>query len=170
MVTQYTEHQEAIRKTVRDFCLKEVVPGAEERDRTGEFDYALYRRLGELGLTGILAPEDWEGSDAGDLAYYLVIEELSRADASLGITYNVAASAAAFPKMATEQQKEKWGEKFLLPIIRGEATQAGAAGRKISLQKLYQPVHEGKCELIEGESPEETGANLALKLREAKLL
>jgi len=126
MVTQYTEHQEAIRKTVRDFCLKEVVPGAEERDRTGEFDYGLYRRLGELGLTGILAPEDWEGSDAGDLACYLVIEELSRADASLGITYNVAASAAAFPKMATEQQKEKWGEKFLLPIIRGEATQAGA--------------------------------------------
>jgi len=55
MEAQYAEHQEAIRKTVRDFCLKEVVPGAEERDRTGEFDYGLYRRLGELGLTGILS-------------------------------------------------------------------------------------------------------------------
>ncbi len=51
-----------------------------------------------------------------------------------------------------------------------EHTQVGAAGRKISLQKLYQPAHEGKCELIEGESAEEAGANLALKLREAKLL
>ena len=51
-----------------------------------------------------------------------------------------------------------------------EPGQAGAAGRKINLQRLYQPVHEGKCEIIAGESPEEAGASLALKLREAKLL
>lgn len=51
-----------------------------------------------------------------------------------------------------------------------EPAQIGAAGRKISLERLYQPVHEGKCELIEGESPEEAGVNLALKLREQKLL
>ena len=51
-----------------------------------------------------------------------------------------------------------------------EVSQAGAAGRHIKLLKLFQPVHEGKCELIEGESLEEAGANLALKLREAKLL
>jgi electron transfer flavoprotein beta subunit len=51
-----------------------------------------------------------------------------------------------------------------------EPAQVGAVGRKANLEKLYQPVHEGKCELIEGESPEEAGVNLALKLREAKLL
>lgn len=51
-----------------------------------------------------------------------------------------------------------------------EPAQVGAAGRRTNLEKLYQPVHEGKCELIEGESPEEAGVNLALKLREAKLL
>ncbi len=51
-----------------------------------------------------------------------------------------------------------------------EAAQAGAAGRRAKLLKLFQPVHEGKCELVEGESAEEAGANLALKLREAKLL
>lgn len=51
-----------------------------------------------------------------------------------------------------------------------EPEQIGAAGRKINLEKLYQPVHEGKCEIIEGENPEEAGVNLALKLREAKLL
>ena len=51
-----------------------------------------------------------------------------------------------------------------------EPSQAGAAGRHAKLLKLFQPVHEGKCELIEGESPEEAGVNLALKLREAKLL
>jgi len=51
-----------------------------------------------------------------------------------------------------------------------EPAKVGAAGRKVKLEKLYQPVHEGKCELIEGENPEEAGVNLALKLREAKLL
>jgi len=126
MLSSYTEHQESIRKLVREFCVKEVLPGAEERDRTGEFDYRLYRRLGELGLTGILAPEEWGGSNAGDLAYYLVIEELSRVDASLGITYNAAASTAALPKMATEEQKDKYGDTIFRPIIIGEATMAGA--------------------------------------------
>jgi len=51
-----------------------------------------------------------------------------------------------------------------------EPAEIGVAGRKISLERLYQPVHEGKCEFVAGESPEEAGANLALKLREQKLL
>ena len=54
--------------------------------------------------------------------------------------------------------------------IGGEPTQFGAAGRRTKLLKLFQPVREGKCEIIEGESPEEAGVNLALKLREAKIL
>ena len=51
-----------------------------------------------------------------------------------------------------------------------EDSQIGANGRRAKLLKLFQPVREGKCEIIEGENPEEAGANLALKLREAKLL
>lgn len=51
-----------------------------------------------------------------------------------------------------------------------DPSQTGAAGRHSRLQKLFQPVREGKCEVVEGESPEEAGFNLALKLREAKLL
>ena len=51
-----------------------------------------------------------------------------------------------------------------------DASQIGAAGRRIKLLKLLQPVHEGKCDIIEGENPEEAGVNLALKLREAKIL
>jgi len=51
-----------------------------------------------------------------------------------------------------------------------EPAQVGAGGRRIKLLKLFQPVHEGKCDLVEGESPEEAGVNLALKLREAKIL
>ena len=51
-----------------------------------------------------------------------------------------------------------------------EPSQVGAGGRRVKLYKLFQPVREGKCELIEGESAEEAGVNLALKLRESKLL
>jgi electron transfer flavoprotein beta subunit len=51
-----------------------------------------------------------------------------------------------------------------------EASQIGAAGRHTKLLKLFQPVREGKCEIIEGESPEEAAVNLALKLRETKVL
>ena len=54
--------------------------------------------------------------------------------------------------------------------IEVEPSQLGAAGRRTKLFKLFQPVHEGKCEVIEGETPEEAAVNLALKLREAKVL
>jgi len=51
-----------------------------------------------------------------------------------------------------------------------DPSQVGAAGRRTRLEKLFQPVKEGKCEIIEGETPAEAGANLATRLREAKLL
>ena len=51
-----------------------------------------------------------------------------------------------------------------------DPSQIGAAGRRTKMLKLFQPVHEGKCEIIEAETPEEAGATLALKLREAKVL
>jgi electron transfer flavoprotein beta subunit len=54
--------------------------------------------------------------------------------------------------------------------IGADASQLGAAGARIKLLKVFQPVKEGKCEIIEGESPEEAAANLAQKLREAKLI
>jgi len=54
--------------------------------------------------------------------------------------------------------------------IEGDVSQIGAAGRRTKLFKLFQPVREGKCEIVEGESPEEAAANLAVKLREAKIL
>ncbi len=54
--------------------------------------------------------------------------------------------------------------------IEGDVSQIGAAGRRTKLFKLFQPVREGKCEIVEGESPEEAAVNLALKLREGKIL
>ena len=72
----YTEEQEAARKMVREFALNELAPGAEERDRTGQFDYGLYRRLGDLGVTGMRFPEEFGGSDTDFLTYNLALEEI----------------------------------------------------------------------------------------------
>lgn len=54
--------------------------------------------------------------------------------------------------------------------IGADPSQIGVSGRRSKMLKLFQPAHEGKCEIVEGETPEEAGANLALKLREAKVL
>jgi short/branched chain acyl-CoA dehydrogenase len=125
MVTRYKDHQEAIRKMVREFAEKEVAPGAAERDRTGEFDYALYRMLGDLGITGIRAPEEHGGSDAGFLAWNLAVEELCRADAAFGLTAFAGSAGISLLWTTSDEQKEMWAEKWLLPMVRAEAVGAG---------------------------------------------
>jgi len=125
MASTYTEAQEAIRRMVRDFAEKEVKPGAEERDRTGEFDYALFRGLGELGITGINHPQEYGGSNAGFLAWNLAIEELSRADAAFGLTAFVG-NGVMIPEQLTGVEKEAWKQKYVLPVVGAEAVTAGA--------------------------------------------
>ncbi len=66
--------------------------------------------------------------------------------------------------------KKKEPVIWKLADIGGEPSQFGAAGRRTKLLKLFQPVREGKCEIIEEDSPEEAAVSLALKLREAKIL
>ena len=77
MIEEYTEEQKAIRRRVRDFAHKEIAPGAAERDATGRFDYDLYRRLGNLGITGMTFPEEYGGTGAGFLSTCLATEEIS---------------------------------------------------------------------------------------------
>jgi len=67
----YTEEQKAIRKMVRDFAEAEIAPGAEERDRTGEFSYELYKKLGDLGIIGMRFPEEYGGTNASVISVCL---------------------------------------------------------------------------------------------------
>jgi len=121
----YTEAQELTRRTVRDFAEKEVKPGATERDRTGEFDYALFRRLGDLGITGIMHPEEYGGSNAGFLAWQLAIEELAKADAALALTAFVG-NAVLMPSKIPDDMHDEWMEKYVYPTVRAETVMSGA--------------------------------------------
>jgi isovaleryl-CoA dehydrogenase len=81
------ETVEAFRDTVREFARREIAPRAAQIDRENEFPADLWRKLGELGVLGMTVSEEYGGADAGYLAHVVVMEELSRASASVGLSY-----------------------------------------------------------------------------------
>ena len=116
---ELTEEQNLIRDMVRSFAETEVAPSARERDEEERFDRALmYDRLGELGLTGIVFPEEYGGAGADYISYAIAVEELSRVCGSTGVTLSAHLSLCANPiyMFGTEEQKQK----FLVPLAKGE--------------------------------------------------
>ncbi len=115
---QLTEEQDMLRKMIRDFAENQVAPTAAERDEEERFDRAIFEQMAELGLTGIPWPEKYGGAGADYLSYVLAVEELSRVDASIGVTLSAHVSLASWPiyKFGTEEQKMK----FLRPLAEGK--------------------------------------------------
>lgn len=115
---QLTEEQEMLRKMIRDFAETQVAPSAAERDEEERFDRAIFEQMAELGLTGIPWPEEYGGAGADYLSYVIAVEELSRVDASIGVTLSAHVSLASWPiyKFGTEEQKQK----FLRPLAEGK--------------------------------------------------
>ncbi|MGF3105644.1 acyl-CoA dehydrogenase [Rossellomorea aquimaris] len=113
-----SEEHEMIRKMVRDFARNEVAPTAAERDEEERFDMDLFKKMAELGLTGIPWPEEYGGIGSDYLAYCIAVEELSRVCASTGVTLSAHTSLAGWPvyKFGTEEQKQK----YLRPMAQGE--------------------------------------------------
>ncbi len=122
----YTEAQTHIRLAVRGFARKEVAPGAEERDSNSRFDCALYRRLGDLGIPGMLFAEELGGSAADNLAFCLALEEISRVDVSLALVLWVGIQGAQTIASVRGEQRGEWLERYVRPTIRGEMVGAGA--------------------------------------------
>jgi alkylation response protein AidB-like acyl-CoA dehydrogenase len=116
---ELTEEQNLIRDMVRDFAEKEVAPSAAIRDEEERFDRELmFGRLAELGLTGIIFPEEYGGAGADYLSYAIAVEELSRVCASTGVTLSAHTSLGANPIYLFGSRQQK--EKFLAPMARGE--------------------------------------------------
>src|SRR5437660_1204562 len=111
------EEQQAIRDTCREFAEQEIKPLTEEMDRTGQFPYELIRHMAELGLLGLPFPEEYGGAGADFLSYCIAIEEISRGDASVGITMEAHTSLGASPFFHYGSQAQK--ERFLIPLARG---------------------------------------------------
>ena len=121
---ELTPEQREIQALARDFAQAEIDPHAAEWDREQRFPSELYPKLGALGLMGVCVPDQYGGAGADFVSYILVLEELARADAGVGVTVAVHTSAVALPilRFGTDEQRAR----FVPPLARGESIGAFA--------------------------------------------
>jgi alkylation response protein AidB-like acyl-CoA dehydrogenase len=117
-----TEEHMMIRDAARDFARTELLPGVIERDNKQEFPNELVRKMGELGFMGIMVDPKYGGSGMDTISYVLIMEELSKIDASASVIVSVNNSLVCYGLEAygTEEQKQK----YLTKLATGE--QVGA--------------------------------------------
>ena len=124
----YTDEQNQLRRSVREFAEGEILPHVMEWDEVSHFPIEIMPKLAEMGLLGIIFPEEYGGPGLGYIEYVIAIEELSRVDGSVGIivaAHNSLCSNHIF-KFGSEAQKQK----YLSPL---------AQGKKIGAWSLTEP-------------------------------
>jgi butyryl-CoA dehydrogenase len=144
---QLSADQLAIQALTRDLADAEIAPNAPEWDREHRFPDELIPKLAELGLMGVCVPEEYGGAGADFLSYILVLEELSRGDAGVGVTVAVHTSATTLPLLTfgTDGQRER----FVPPLARGEhlgafaLTEPGSGSDAGSLRTSAVPDGDG---------------------------
>jgi alkylation response protein AidB-like acyl-CoA dehydrogenase len=124
----FTDEQNQLRRSIREFAEGEILPHAMEWDEVSHFPIEIMPKLAEMGLLGIIFPEEYGGAGLGYIEYVIAIEELSRVDGSVGIivaAHNSLCSNHIF-KFGSEAQKQK----YLSPL---------AQGKKIGAWSLTEP-------------------------------
>lgn len=121
---KFTEEQEILRKTIRDFALKKIKPMREKWDEEQKFHWEIVEDLKELGIFGILFEEKYCGSNLGYIEYVIILEELAKVDPSVSLTIAAHNSLCSnhINMFGTEEQKEK----YLKRLARGEVIGAWA--------------------------------------------
>ena len=123
-----TDEQQQLRRSIREFAEGEIAPHVMEWDEASHFPSEIMPKLAEMGLLGVIFPEQYGGAGLGYIEYVIAIEELSRVDGSVGIivaAHNSLCSNHIF-KFGTEAQKQK----YLVPL---------AQGKKIGAWSLTEP-------------------------------
>jgi alkylation response protein AidB-like acyl-CoA dehydrogenase len=124
----FTDEQNQLRRSIREFAEGEIAPHVMEWDEVSKFPLEIMPKLAEMGLLGVIFPEQYGGAGLGYVEYVIAIEELSRIDGSIGIivaAHNSLCSNHIF-KFGTEEQKKK----YLTPL---------AQGKKIGAWSLTEP-------------------------------
>ncbi len=152
MTFELSAEHEQFRRTVRDFADKEIAPHAAQWDREHHFPVDVVRKMGDLGLFGLTAPEEYggaglSGEDGGFTSLCVAIEELGRVDQSMSVTLEAAVGLGITPILTygTEEQKQTW----LPDLVAGRAlagfglTEAGA-GSDASATKTRATLADGE--------------------------
>ncbi len=144
---QPDDDQRLILDHVRQFCREQIAPKAAEYDRSGEFPWPQLKGLAELGLLGASVPEEWGGSGLDSVTYALCLEEISAADASVGVIVSVqnGLPTGMLLQHGTPEQKEK----YLRPLATGQhigafcLTESGAGSDAAALKLKAEPQGNG---------------------------
>ncbi len=143
---QLGEDIDALRDTVREFAQSEIAPRAAEIDKSDQFPMDLWRKMGALGVLGVTVDEAYGGAGMGYLAHMVAMEEISRASASVGLSYG------AHSNLCVNQIKRNGSEaqrrKYLPKLISGEhvgalAMSESGAGSDVISMKLRAEAHGG---------------------------
>jgi isovaleryl-CoA dehydrogenase len=141
-----------LREAVRDFSEREIAPLAAETDRDDQFPMFLWKKMGELGVLGMTVGEAYGGTNMGYLAHMIAMEEISRASASIGLSYGAHSNLCVnqIHRNGTEAQKRK----YLPPLISGEhvgalaMSEPGAGSDVVSMKLRADP--QGSDYLLNG--------------------
>src|SRR5919206_866659 len=147
MTFELSGEHETFRKVVRDFAEREIAPHVAEWDKEHRLPVEVVNAMGELGLFGLVVPEEYGGSGGDFTSLCVAIEELGRVDQSIGITLEAGVGLGINPILTfgTDEQKQRW-----LPDL--------VAGQTLSGFGLTEPgagsdagATKTKAELVEGE-------------------
>ncbi|HLQ71095.1 MAG TPA: acyl-CoA dehydrogenase family protein [Bacillota bacterium] len=150
---EFTEEQNMLRKTVRNFVDKEIMPHIQKWDREGEFDPTIMDRLAELGLMGVCIPEQYGGSGMDYNSLAIVCEELERGDTAFrtAVSVHTGLNSMSLLQWANEEQKKK----YLIPQAKGEKvgafglTEPGAGSDVVALESTA--VKDGDHYILNGQ-------------------
>jgi butyryl-CoA dehydrogenase len=160
---ELTEQQRMVRDMVRELAQEKIRPGAGERDEAERFASEIFAQLGELGLCGMLAPEELGGAGMDALSYILAIEELARADASVAVGVSVTNSVCQWPILLFGSDELK--KKVIPPLASGQVlggimlTEPEAGSDLGSLRTVYR--REGDRFVLRGNKAWITNAGVA---------
>jgi alkylation response protein AidB-like acyl-CoA dehydrogenase len=117
MEFQFSQREDLLRKSVREYAEKEIAPRKDEMEETGEFPVDLLPSMGEMGILGVITPEEYGGTGMGHLARIIVLEELGRVSPAIPMALQVHhMSTYALTMWGNEEQKRK----YLPPLAKGE--------------------------------------------------